>query len=179
MALSSTLYRFRIALSDVDRAVYESLDLRVAQHPSETAEFTVARVLAYCLSHEEGIAFGPGLCEADEPALVVTDLQGNRTAWIEIGTPSAERLHRASKACKRVSVYTHHDAELLRREAEKRDIYRAEHIEAFALDRVLVRELAATIEKQTAWDITRTGEALYVKHGEKTYEGAVTAIALG
>ena len=178
MALPSTLYRFHIELSDVDRGVYEALDLRVAQHPSEVDDFTVARVLAYCLSFEEGLAFGPGLGEPDEPALAVTDLQGTRTAWVEDGTPSAERLHRASKACKRVSVFTHHDPDLLRREAAKREIHRAQDIAAFALDRALVRALAGTFDRQIAWEITHLGGILYVKHGDTTLEGSVTPLAL-
>ena len=57
MALTATIYHLAIALSDVDRGVYESLDLRVAQHPSETMRYLLTRTLAYCFSYEEGIAF--------------------------------------------------------------------------------------------------------------------------
>ena len=73
----------------------------------------LTRVLAYCLSYEEGITFSRGLAVPDEPAVWVKDLQGTTQAWIEVGTPSAERLHKATKAVSRVSVYTHHDVELL------------------------------------------------------------------
>src|SRR5215472_10630289 len=60
MALTATMYRFRVTLSDVDRAVYENLDFRVARHPSESGRYLVTRTLAYCLSFEEGIAFSKG-----------------------------------------------------------------------------------------------------------------------
>ena len=93
MALSSTLYRLRIELSDVDRGVYESLDLRVARHPSEGADRLVARVLAYALLYEPGLEFGKGLSDADEPALSTHDLTGQLTHWIDVGTPSADRIH--------------------------------------------------------------------------------------
>ncbi|WP_280382705.1 YaeQ family protein [Nocardia wallacei] len=46
MALSATVHTFAVHLSDVDREVYRELELRVARHPSETAEFMVTRVLA-------------------------------------------------------------------------------------------------------------------------------------
>ncbi len=73
MALGATIYNFDIELADVDRGVYESLALRVARHPSETAEYLLTRVLAYCLEFAEGISFGKGLSEPDEPALTVRD----------------------------------------------------------------------------------------------------------
>ena len=58
MAAGATIHTFEVQLSDVDRGVYEQLSLKVAQHPSETLQFMTTRVLALCLEHEEGIAFG-------------------------------------------------------------------------------------------------------------------------
>src|SRR5687768_13503143 len=110
MALTATVYSFDVQLNDLDRGVYESLSFKAAQHPSESDEYLVARVLAYCLEYREGIAFSKGLAEPDEPAVVVRDLTGALRVWIEIGTPDAERLHKASKATPRVVVYTHKDA---------------------------------------------------------------------
>src|SRR5215203_1343586 len=107
MALSSTIFNFEIDLSDSDRRVYEQLSLRVARHPSESDEFLVARVLAYCLEYQDGIEFSRGLSDADDPPLAVRDLTGVLRAWIDVGTPSAERLHRASKVAPRVVVYIH------------------------------------------------------------------------
>src|SRR5215831_5091160 len=110
MALTATIYNFDIQLSDVDRGVYETLSLRVARHPSETEEYLVTRVLAYCLEHADGISFGKGLAEPDEPAITVRDMTGDLCVWVDIGSPDAERLHRASKASPRVAVYTYKDA---------------------------------------------------------------------
>ena len=50
MALTATIYNFDVDLSDSDRGVYETVALRVAQHPSESDEYLIARVLAYCSS---------------------------------------------------------------------------------------------------------------------------------
>ena len=96
MALTATIYQFAIELADIDRGVYETLDLRVARQPSETVEYMLTRVLAYCLEYEEGIALTEGVSSGDEPALVVRDLTGRLTAWIEVGLPVAARLHRGS-----------------------------------------------------------------------------------
>src|SRR6476469_2264618 len=98
MALTATMYHLQIGLSDVDRGVYETLDLRVAQHPSETMRYLLTRTLAYCLLYEPGIAFTRGLSTTDEPALWIKDLQGQLRTWIDVGTPSADRLHKARKA---------------------------------------------------------------------------------
>src|ERR1043165_1276887 len=106
MALSATMYVFAIELADSDRGVYTPLELRVARHPSETAEYLLTRVLAYCLEYAEGIAFSKGLSDPDEPAIFIRDLTGALQSWIEVGAPEAARLHRASKASPRVAVYT-------------------------------------------------------------------------
>src|SRR5271170_3082182 len=129
MALAATIHRWQITLSDVDRQVYETLDLRLAQHPSETMRYLLTRSLAYCLSYEEGIAFSKGgLSDAEEPPVSVVDPTGVRTAWIDVGVPSADRLHRASKATPRVSIFTHADLAQLHKEASARAIHRVDDI---------------------------------------------------
>src|SRR5258706_12027944 len=106
MALPATMRRFEIALADSDRSIYETLDLRVAQHPSESERYLVARVVARALEHAEGLDFSKGgVSDDDEPALVQRDLRGDRIAWIEIGAPSPDRLHKATKLVARVVVY--------------------------------------------------------------------------
>src|SRR5690606_11060286 len=99
MALTATLYHLHVTLSDVDRGVYEALDLRIARHPSENMRFMLTRTLAYCLSHAEGIAFSKdGIASTDLPPIAVRDPTGLLLEWIDVGSPSAERLHKASKA---------------------------------------------------------------------------------
>src|ERR1039458_430523 len=99
MALTATMHHVEVTLSDVDRSVYESLDLRLARHPSESARYLLTRLLAYCLSYEEGIAFSKGgISSTEEPPISVRDPTGILLAWIDIGSPSAERLPNASKA---------------------------------------------------------------------------------
>lgn len=74
-----TIYTATIDLADMDRHVYETLDLRIARHPSETAEYMLVRILAYCLEYQEGIALTEGVSSGNEPALVVRDLTGRIT----------------------------------------------------------------------------------------------------
>ncbi|HEY6879744.1 MAG TPA: YaeQ family protein [Polyangiales bacterium] len=178
MALGATVHRFKVQLSDADRGCYEALDLRVAQHPSETPLYLVTRVLAYALSYEDGIAFSQGLANTEQPALWVKTPDDRVTVWIEIGTPSAERLHKASKACPRVLVYTHHDPQLLLREAARAPIHRLEHIEVYAPSPPLIRALADQLERNNTWDLVRSGGQLYVTRDGATHEGELATLSL-
>src|SRR5690348_9185996 len=143
MALGATVYHFGIELSDVDRSTYEALDLRLARHPSESMRYLLTRMLAYCLSYEEGIAFSKGgLSSPEEPPITVHDPTGLLLAWIDVGAPSAERLHKAAKAAKRVELFTAAELSLLRREAATRPIHRLGDIAVWKLDPTFLDALA-------------------------------------
>jgi uncharacterized protein YaeQ len=162
MALTSTIYNAAVELSDVDRGVYETLDLRLAMHPSESAEYFATRLLAYCLEYEEGIEFTTGLSNGDEPPIVVRDLTGRVTAWIEVGAPEAERLHRASKLAGRVAVYTHRDLRNLLGKLEKKKIHRAEEIPIYTFGRGFIEELAARLGRRMKITLSVTERHLYL-----------------
>ena len=179
MALSATVYNFDVELSDVDRNVYDTLALRVACHPSEAPEHLVARVLARCLEHAEGITFSRGLAEPDEPALHVRDLTGALRAWIEVGLPDAARLHRASKAAPRVAVYVHKELRVWLRTLAEARIHRAEALELYALDRALVAALAERLDRRTTWGVAVTDGHVYVTVGGATHDGPIERLALG
>jgi uncharacterized protein YaeQ len=179
MAIGATMYRIQVALSDVDRGVYESLDLRLARHPSESPRYLMTRALAYCLSYEEGIAFAKGVSDGDEPALWVHSLDGRLLTWIEVGTPSADRLHRASKAANKVLVYTQHDPAMVHKEATTRAIHKAEDIEVIALAPPFLDELMKLTERNASWDVTRSEGQLYVTCEGKSLEAALEITRLG
>jgi uncharacterized protein YaeQ len=173
MALSATIYVFTVRLADADRGVYETLTLRMARHPSETAEFLLTRLLAYCLEYTEGIVFSKGLSDPDEPAIAVRDLTGVLQTWIDIGAPEAARLHKASKAARRVAVYAHRDIEpwLARLQGER--IHRAEALEIMVVDRALLAELVARLERRMEFDLSVSERTLYLSFGEQTLSGAI------
>jgi uncharacterized protein YaeQ len=174
MALTATVHHLEVTLSDVDRGVYESLDLRVARHPSESARYLLTRVLAYCLSYEEGIAFSRGgLSSSDEPPISVRDPTGILLLWVDVGTPSAERLHKAAKAARRVQLYTHADLGQLRREASARAIHRIEDIEVWRVDPALLDRLETTIARSMKMEIARNDGRLYVTIDGDVHEGGI------
>lgn len=174
MALTATVYHLRVDLSDIDRGVYEQLDLRPALHPSETLRYLLTRTLAYALCFEEGIAFSRGLSYTDEPAVWVRHPDGRVALWVDIGRPAIERLHKASKASERVMVFTHEDPEVLRREARGAKLHRGEDIEVWSIDPALLDALEALVDRNTALTLVHTEGALYVTVAGRTLEGAVT-----
>ncbi len=178
MALTATIYTFEVQLADVDRGVYESLALRVARQPSETAEYLLTRVLAYCLEYTEGIAFSRGLAEPDEPALAVRDLTGVVQAWIEIGAPDAARVHKASKAAPRVAIYTHKDPVQLVRQLAGERIHRAAALEIYGVDRTLLAELVGRLERRMVFDLAVTDRNVYFTLGGATMAGVITPYTL-
>jgi uncharacterized protein YaeQ len=168
MALGATIHVFDIALADSDRGVYESLELRVARHPSEAADYLLTRVLAYCLEYTEGIAFSNGLSDPDEPAIAIRDLTGALQVWIDIGAPEAARLHRASKAAPRVAIYTHKDADQLVSRLAREKIHRVEALELYAVDREWLSVLAAHLTRRMAFTLTVSEQHVYLSLGEET-----------
>jgi uncharacterized protein YaeQ len=178
VALTSLVYTFDIQLSDVDRGVYETLAFKAAQHPSESSEYFVARILAYCLEYREGIAFSRGLAEPDEPAIAIRDLTGALQGWIEIGAPDAARIHRASKAAPRVAIYTHKDpAQLVRQLAGER-IHRRETIAIIAIDRALIAELVERLDRRMAFALMVSESHLYLTIAGTSIEGALTPVPM-
>lgn len=178
MALTATIYNFDVQLSDTDRNVYETLALRLARQPSETAEFLLTRALAYCLEYQEGIAFSRGLAEPDEPALSIRDLTGALQVWIDVGTPEPARIHKASKAADRVAIYTHKDPAILVQKLASERIHRAEEVEIWAVDRELIAALAERLDRRLALDLAVTDRHLFVTLGDATFSGVVTRVAL-
>ena len=176
MALQATVYNFDVELADSDRGVYESLALRVARQPSESEEHLVARLLAYLLEFVEGIAFSRGVSEPDEPAIAVRDLTGAIATWIDIGTPDAARLHKASKAARRVVVYTHKDPRQFLNQLAGEKIHRADLLELYGLDRALVSALVARLERRVAFSMSVADRELYVAIGTENLSGAVVRL---
>jgi uncharacterized protein YaeQ len=156
------MYTFDVQLADTDRGVYEDYALRVAQHPSETDAYMLTRLLAYGLEYAEGIAFGGTVSSTEEPAVLVRDLTGLITAWIEVGAPDAERLHYGSRIAERTVVYTHRDpAKVMAAWADKR-IHRSSEIRVYSFDPGFIDSAAALLDRRNTITMTVTEGTLYL-----------------
>lgn len=106
MALNATIFKFTISLSDLNRDYYDTLQLTVARHPSESDERMMARVLAFCLCARDGLEFTKGLSTPDSPDAWARELTGETDLWIEVGEPSADKLKKATRLAKDVRVFS-------------------------------------------------------------------------
>lgn len=148
------LYRFSVELSDVDRGLYTSLDFRAAQHPSEIPAYLLTRVLAYALSYQDGLEFAAGgLSDPEAPALRALGVHGAVELWIEIGNPSAKKLHKAGKTARLVQVFTYKSAQMLIDDIKNNQVHRAGEIEIFAVDPKFLFELEKQLTKNNRWTL--------------------------
>ena len=161
MALKPTIYKFSISLSDLDRGRYEDLNLTVAQHPSETVERMMVRVLAYCLNAEDGLEFTRGLSDNEEPDLWRRSLDSRILEWIEVGEPTASRIRKASRQAERVLVYSFNTKSEIWWDQVRGDVDLAA-IEVFRISWEAMRTLADLIQRTMQMSVTVSGSSAFV-----------------
>lgn len=172
MGIATTLYRFHIELSDVERGLYESLDFRAAQHPSEGLHYLITRVIAFALNTQEDLAFAAtGLHDPDAAAISIPDVHGGFKLLIEIGSPGAKKLHKATKVSKAVKVYTYKSPELMMRDLQNEKIHRAEEIEFYSLSPAFIDELIPLLKKDNRWDLVLNEGIITIQAGDKSVSG--------
>jgi len=167
VATKPTIYKLRIALSDLERNYYDTLNLTVALHPSETPERMMARVIAYCINAEAGLSFAKGLSDTDEPDLWVRTMDEQTTLWVDVGEPSPDRIKKASRQTKQVRVYSFNSKSDVWWEQNKSkfgllkaDIYRINYSEIEQFTKLLARtmDLSVTITGQSAYIVGGSDE---------------------
>jgi uncharacterized protein YaeQ len=169
MAQKATTRRYIVDLSNVDEGVYQKLDLRLAQQPSETDAFLYTRLLAYCLltrdDDESTLQFSKGgITTPEEPAVSRGSLDGRMLVWCEIGSPSIERLHKASKSSPLVVLLTQHDPERMQKELSLATLFRKEELAVWAIEAAFLAELGARMnERGGEFALTVSDGMLYVE----------------
>ena len=105
MALSATIFKANLQVSDMDRNYYAEHLLTLARHPSETDERMMVRLLAYALHADEYLNFTKGLCADEEPDLWLKNLTDEIELWIDVGQPDERRLRKACSRAAQVYLY--------------------------------------------------------------------------
>jgi len=161
MALKPTIFKFGIALSDIDENRYLDLNLTVAQHPSETVERMMVRLLVYCLNVEEGLEFTRGLSDTNEPDLWQRSLDDRILKWIEVGEPATDRLVKASRIAEHVQVYTFNS---------KSDVWWRQHgseiegasVKVFQFEWDEICQLAKLVQRTLQLSVTISGLSAFI-----------------
>ncbi|MDA1075611.1 MAG: YaeQ family protein [Proteobacteria bacterium] len=174
MALKPTIFRFTIALADGDRNCYEDLNLTVAQHPSETIERMLVRVLVYCLHFEEHLEFTSDLSDTDQPALAYRSLDGNLIHTFEVGEPGKDRLIKASRLARNVSVYTFNRKSDTWWKQLKADIEPVSNVSVYQFAWESIQALASNLKRSTGLSVTINRPSVYVAAEKEQAELFVT-----
>ncbi|ASP49210.1 YaeQ family protein [Cognaticolwellia beringensis] len=105
MALKSTINKATIHLSDMDRNYYDTIQLTIAQHPSENDRRMMIRLIAYVLNASENLQFGKGVSDEDEAAIWRVNYSDVIELWIELGQLDEKRLKKACNRAQEVKLY--------------------------------------------------------------------------
>jgi uncharacterized protein YaeQ len=161
VAIKPTIYKFKITLADIDRAYYETLNLTIAQHPSETLERMMARLLAFCLNAQEYLVFTKGLCAVDEPDIWARTLDDRISLWIDIGEPTVDRIRRATRLSPSVKVYSF-NSKSDTWWAQGRAKFNELPASIFQFQWGSIHALAALVKRTMALAVTISGEMAYI-----------------
>ncbi|MBF7073172.1 YaeQ family protein [Glaciecola sp. MH2013] len=179
MALKPTIFKFNIALADLDNHHYPNLQLTLAQHPSESQERMVARLLAFCIhSHKDSdelMCFSKGLSDADEPAIWRKGYDEQIQEWIDVGEPSYDRLKKACRQANETFVYSFNTkSDVWFRQTSALFSELALHILSF--DWLQIKALANELERTPSWSITISEGTISVSTASAQIDLSVTAL---
>ncbi len=161
MALKPTIYKLRIALSDLERNYYDTLSLTVALHPSETHERMIARVVSYCLNAQDGLVFTKGLSEVEEPDVWCRTMDDKITLWLDVGEPDVERVKKSVRKADVVKVYSFNSKSDTWWEQNKGK-FLLHNAEIIRFDHDQVTYLTTLLERTVDWSLTITGQSAYI-----------------
>ena len=161
VAIKPTIYKFSINVTDLDRNYYDTLNLTVAQHPSETLERMMVRVLVFCIEVQEGLVFTKGLSQPDEPDIWCRSLDDQLLLWIDVGEPAVDRIKKATRIAKVVKVFSFNNKSdaWWRIEGEK---FNQLAVQVFQLPWISVQTMATLVDRTSELSLTITESTAYI-----------------
>jgi uncharacterized protein YaeQ len=94
---------------------------------------------------------------------------GRITAWIEVGMPDAQRLHRGLKLAGRAAVYTHRDVQRLLAQLSAANIDRLGTVPVYEFERAFIDEVAGLLERRSELSISITEREVYLEISGSTF----------
>lgn len=174
MALPSTIYRAAIQLANIDENIYLPLQVTIAQHPSETSERLVARLLAYALFYEPELVFTKGVGAGEEPDLWVIGPDGRVVTWVEVGLPDPDRLIKAGRHCQQVLLLASGSAVNRWLEQHRAKLAAVANLGVYSIDQTFLAQVASRLQRTISWSLTITESQLYLEINGDTLEGDLT-----
>lgn len=176
MALNATIRKAHLQIADMDRHVYLDHAVTVAQHPSETDERVMVRLLALALNvptsgdHQGPLALAKGLWDTDEPDLWQKDLTGSLIHWIDLGQPDERRMSRASGRAEHVSVYSHTASTAVWWKGVSHKVSRLRNLQVWEIPHAESQALTALCQRSMALQITVQDGHVWITDGATSCE---------
>ena len=161
VAIKPTIYKFRISLSDLNRNYYDTLNLTLAQHPSENIERMMVRVLAFCINAQEHLTFTKGLSSVEEPDIWSRTLDDQISLWIDVGEPAVDRIKKAARLSPSVKVYSFNSKSDVWWDQGKAK-FKQLNASIYRFQWKSIQSLASLVQRTMDFSITITGDSAYV-----------------
>lgn len=107
MAAGSTIYKAQLSIADMDHNYYETHEITIAQHPSETDQRLMIRLAAFALHASDRLVITKGIGGDDEPELWEKNYGDEVVLWIDLGQMDEKRLRKVCGRSEQVIVYTY------------------------------------------------------------------------
>ncbi|MCE2705569.1 MAG: YaeQ family protein [Proteobacteria bacterium] len=107
MAIKPRIFKVNIQIADMDRHYYADHLLTVAQHPSETDERTMVRLLAFALNANDALSFAEGISDSSQADLWEMNHNEQIGLWISVGLPDEKLIRKAVSRARKVIVYAY------------------------------------------------------------------------
>ena len=181
MALKATIYKAQLQIADMDRGIYGDHALTLAQHPSETEERMMVRLLAYALNvpadnHRGALVFARGLADTDEPDLWHLDLTGQLVHWIEVGQPDERRMLRAASRADQATFISYSASTPIWWAGVKNKLTRTERLAVWQLPPAQSSELAALAQRSMQIQVTVQDGLVWFNDGQRSVELGLRAL---
>ena len=177
MALSSTIFKVQLDLSDLNRNHYNSYKLTLARHPSENDQRMMLRLLAFALYADEQLAFTRGISTTDEPDLWLKNYSGEIELWIELGQPDEKRIRQAHSIAKSVVVFSYGDRsqEVWRHQLDA-SIKRFPSLKIFHISDHDIKQLASLADKNMQLHCSIQDDDLFIGNDTQNLQLKINSI---
>lgn len=171
MALSATIFKVTLQITDLDRNYYQAHELVIARHPSETDQRMMLRLLAFARHADERLQFTKGLSSEDEPDLWQKSLSGEIELWVDLGQPDEKRIRKACGRARRVVIYPYsgHGAQLWW-EQNKAKLARFDNLQVVNIPAEQAAALAQLVQRQMHLQCTIQDGELWLSNDQISLE---------
>jgi uncharacterized protein YaeQ len=169
MAIKSTIFKVNLQIADMERHYYQDHALTIAQHPSETDERMMIRLLAFALHAHEYLEFGQGMTNDDEADLWQKDLSSVIELWIDVGIPDEKLIRKACGRANQVIVYSYGGRVVEMWFAQnKLQFERLKNLTVISLPIQSTRAIAKMSKRNMKLNCTIDGEQVWLSSGDES-----------